>query len=78
MVEILSPDVRRDRVLKLQRYERFGVQEVWIADPVNDVLEVYRLDLGSYGDAVVQRPPDVVMPLAPSGLEIDLGFVFSR
>ncbi len=78
VIEILSQDVRRDRVLKLQRYERFGVPEVWIADPVNDLMEIYRLDSGSYGDPVVLRPPDVAKPLTPSGLEIDLSYVFRR
>ncbi len=78
IVEILSQDVRRDRVLKLQRYERFGVAEVWIADPVSDLLEVYRLDGRRYGDPVVLRPPDVASPLVPRGLAIDLDFIFRR
>lgn len=78
VVEILSQDVRRDRVLKLQRYERFGVPEVWIVDLVNDVLEIHRLEAGRYGDPIVLHPPDVARPLAPQELEIDLGYVFRR
>ncbi len=78
VVEILSQDVRRDRVLKRQRYERFGVPEFWIADPVNDLLEVYRLEGDRYGDPIVLRPPGVAEPLAPSGLVMDLAYLFRR
>lgn len=78
VVEILSKDVRRDRVLKRQRYERFGVPEFWIVDPVNDLLEVYRLESGRYGDPVVMRSTDAASPLAPEGLTIDLSSIFRR
>ncbi len=78
VVEIFSQDVQRDRVLKLARYERFGVAEVWLVDPVNDLLEIYRLADGSYGDPAILRPPDVARPLRPSGLEIDLSQLFRR
>jgi Uma2 family endonuclease len=78
VAEVLSQDVKRDRVLKLQRYERFSVPEVWIADPVDDLLEVYRLKDGRYPDPTVLRPPAVAQPLAPGGLGIDLAYVFRR
>lgn len=78
VAEVFSHDVRRDRVLKLQRYERFGVPEVWLLDPIDDALEIYRLTNGTYGEPMVARPPDIARPLVPMGLEIDLAYVFRR
>ncbi|MDT5294180.1 MAG: hypothetical protein QOJ76_1060, partial [Acidobacteriota bacterium] len=44
-VEIVSPgreNARRDRVVKLQVYGKFGVGEYWVADPESRTLEIYR------------------------------------
>ncbi|HKY45736.1 MAG TPA: Uma2 family endonuclease, partial [Pyrinomonadaceae bacterium] len=44
VVEILSPgsaNIRRDRVNKLQLYDKHGVPEYWIVDPSNMTLEIY-------------------------------------
>ena len=46
MIEILSPgkeNERRDRILKRRLYGQYGVREYWIADPQNQVVEIYRL-----------------------------------
>jgi Uma2 family endonuclease len=45
-VEIISPGAenrRRDRVLKLHLYGRFGVKEYWLVDLENRSVEVYQL-----------------------------------
>jgi Uma2 family endonuclease len=53
-VEILSPSTEAtDRGRKLQMFARYGVPEYWIVDPVNEWIEVYRLEAGSY--VLVQR-----------------------
>ena len=47
VVEILSPgekNERRDREAKLKLYSTYGVLEYWIADRLNQRLEVYRRD----------------------------------
>ena len=45
VIEILSPSTRsRDERLKRDLYERVGVQEYWLVDPLRDVIHVYRLD----------------------------------
>ncbi len=50
VAEVLSPSTaRHDRTLKLSAYERAGVQEVWLIDPVDLTLTIYRLEAGSYG-----------------------------
>lgn len=44
VIEILSPgpaNIRRDRVIKLQLYDKHDVPEYWIVDPVNMTLERY-------------------------------------
>jgi Uma2 family endonuclease len=53
-VEILSPSTEAtDRGRKLQMFARYGVPEYWIVDPANEVIEVHRLEAGSY--VLVQR-----------------------
>jgi Uma2 family endonuclease len=53
-VEILSPSTEAtDRGRKLQMFARYGVPEYWIVDPVNECIEVHRLEAGSY--VLVQR-----------------------
>jgi Uma2 family endonuclease len=75
-VEVLSTDKRRDRVLKFRRHEKFGLNELWLIDPFEDVVEIYRLDRGAYGLPLLARPPDRISPLRPEGLEIDLADLF--
>jgi Uma2 family endonuclease len=61
-VEILSPSTEAtDRGRKMQMFARYGVPEYWIVDPAQEVLEVLRLEAGSYvlvqraaGDAAVE------------------------
>ena len=75
LVEVLS-DPFRDRNLKLQRYERFGVSEYWIVDPSNDRVEVYRLEGGVYGAPTTHEAPECLSPLRPAGLSVDLTELF--
>lgn len=50
VVEILSPGSRRrDRVRKQEIYERHGVPEYWILDPVARTLDQFLWVDGSYG-----------------------------
>ena len=43
VVEVASKSTRaRDETLKRRLYERFGVAEYWVVDPVIDVVRVYR------------------------------------
>ncbi len=42
VIEILSPStIKRDRIMKLRSYARFGVPEYWIVDPANVTVEQY-------------------------------------
>ena len=47
VVEVLSPSsVTRDRGIKKNVYEKSGVKEYWIADPLSKTIEVYLLREG--------------------------------
>jgi Uma2 family endonuclease len=48
-VEILSPSTEvTDRGRKLQTFARYGVPEYWIVDPVDESIEVHRLEASGY------------------------------
>jgi len=50
IAEILSPSTARyDRTTKLLVYERAGVREVWLVDPIERRMTVYLLEEGRYG-----------------------------
>ena len=63
--EILSPSTARlDRLRKLPRYASRGVEFLWLVDPVQRTVEVYRLQPEGYlflgihaDDARIRLPP---------------------
>jgi Uma2 family endonuclease len=76
-IEILSPSTEAtDRGRKLQMFARYGVPEYWIVDPVNEVIEVHRLEAGSY--VLVQRAmgDDEVRSVVVPGPTLRAGSVF--
>jgi Uma2 family endonuclease len=49
IVEVVSPSsIRYDRVEKFDLYEKHGVREYWIVEPVALTIEVYALENGVY------------------------------
>lgn len=49
LVEIISlTSAYRDRVTKKELYERVGVAEYWLVDPVEGLIEVFTLENGRY------------------------------
>jgi len=49
VIEVLSPSTsRNDRIKKYNAYQKFGVTEYWIVDPLNETVEIYVLDEGAY------------------------------
>jgi Uma2 family endonuclease len=52
VVEVLSPSTAgKDRKAKLRLYQRSGVHEYWIVDPVMRTVEVFHLHQNLFGPA---------------------------
>ena len=75
VVEILSPGTRRrDRGMKRNLYERVGVTEYWIVDPVADCVTVFRRSGSAFGSpTLLEKSRGAVLetPLMP-GLQVPL------
>jgi Uma2 family endonuclease len=79
VVEIASPGTRkRDETIKRRLYERMGVSEYWVVDPVVDVIRVYRRDGQGFGRAaeLSSEAGDTLTTGELPGLEIPLARVF--
>lgn len=49
IIEILSPGTtKRDKLLKYNLYQKYGVGEYWVVDPLNENVEVFKLKDGRY------------------------------
>jgi Uma2 family endonuclease len=77
--EVLSASTRAlDRGAKLGVYAAFGVDHVWLVEPLDKLVEVLRLEAGAYkivqsvtGDAPVRMEPF-------DAIELDLGALWQR
>jgi Uma2 family endonuclease len=49
IIEVLSGDKKRDRVMKKSLYERAGVKEYFMVNPADRKMECYTLQNGKYG-----------------------------
>lgn len=80
VVEILSPATqRRDRLVKLNLYQRAGVREYWIVNPEDQTVQVMLLD----GDGMLRLHEiydrrDVAKVNVLEGCFIELGKVFQE
>ena len=79
VVESLSPKTRQlDLVNKKRVYARMGVKELWIVDPDQEKIDVYRFDQDtSESVAIVGGQQEISSPLLP-GLTIQTAEVFRR
>lgn len=49
VLEILSPSTsQNDKIRKKEQYEKFGVKEYWIADPVHHIVDQFVLENSKY------------------------------
>ena len=81
VIEILSPSTaKRDLKDKRRLYQRSGVREYWIVDPVNRTVHIYKLgENGTYGfPDIFAEDEKIKVSLRDHELEIDLGIVFSE
>lgn len=72
LAEILSPaTASHDQIVKLPIYERAGVPEVWLIQPTDRTLTVYRLEDGRYGRPFVSELKGRTAMSAMTGVSID-------
>jgi len=79
IIEVLSPSTaRNDRWVKFNSYEKAGVKEYWIVDPLNMTVEVYVLEMQSYRRRGVFEKDDSLTVVIFPELEVDLKNVFKE
>jgi Uma2 family endonuclease len=79
VAEVLSPSTAsHDRTVKLSAYERAGVREVWLVDPIDRKLTVYRLEAGYYGRATILELKGRTQLTAVPGVTIDWTRVLAK
>jgi len=81
VIEILSPsNNEKDQVLKLAKYEKHGVKEFWMIDPVEQVVSVYILNkFKRYNKPVIyQRSDGVIKATVLEDFKISFEHLFTR
>ena len=78
VVEILSPSTAfKDQTAKLTLYEKHGVKEYWIVNPVRETVLVYRLEEnGTYGKPEEFRKGETLDSAAVAVISVVLDRVF--
>jgi Uma2 family endonuclease len=78
IAEVLSPSTATyDRTTKLMVYERAGVPEVWLVDPIDRTVTIYRIAAGRYTQPVVLALAGQTAITAVPGISIDWDRVLS-
>ena len=79
VAEVLSPSTaRHDQTLKLVAYERAGVREVWLVEPIDRTLTIYQLEAGYYGPATIFELKGQTPLTAVPGVTIDWARVLAK
>ncbi len=79
LAEVLSPSTsRHDKIVKIPVYERAGVREVWLVNPMDRTLSVHRLEAGRYGRPTLLELKGQTQLTALLGVTIDWERVLAR
>jgi Uma2 family endonuclease len=79
LAEVLSPGTARyDQLTKLPAYERAGVREVWLIDPTDRTVSIWRLDAGRYGPPSILELKGRTELTAVDGVTIDWDRVVAK
>ncbi len=77
VVEILSGSTeQRDKTIKKSTYERFGVGEYWLVDPVYRLVEQFAIVEGQYHLLATLSEEDKLVSATVPCLTVDLSAVF--
>lgn len=79
VIEVLSPsNAKNDKIYKMNQYEKAGVKEYWIVDPLYEMVDVYLLKEGRLQLERAYAADEVVEVNLFEDLSIDLKRVFSQ
>ncbi|WP_276355533.1 Uma2 family endonuclease [Cohnella caldifontis] len=79
LVEILSDSTgSRDKTLKKSLYERAGVKEYWLVDPIYRTVDQFVLEDGRYRLAATLAEPDFLESPTIPCLSVDLVAIFPK
>ncbi|WP_052329855.1 Uma2 family endonuclease [Thermicanus aegyptius] len=79
VVEIMSESTgKRDKTIKKKLYERFGVKEYWVVDPVYRLVEQFVLDNGRYLLEAILTEQDRLNARTVHCLTLDLKEIFPQ
>ncbi len=79
VAEVLSPSTAsHDRTVKLAAYERAGVREVWLIDPIDRTLAIYQFEAGCYGRGTLLELKGRTQLTAVTGVTIDWARVLAK
>lgn len=77
VVEITTPESRtRDKIKKLQIYQRAGVRHYWVVDPENQTFECFALVNNTYSVAALAAEQEVLSHHHFPGLAVDLALLW--
>src|SRR5690606_15496677 len=77
LVEILSESTgRKDKTVKKEMYEKFGVKEYWLVDPHYRTVDLFVLEDGKYRLLTTMTDEDVLHSPLFSCMSIDLSQIF--
>ncbi|WP_144461489.1 Uma2 family endonuclease [Siminovitchia fortis] len=73
IIEVLSPSsVKMDRWIKFRLYEKAGVKEYWLVDPMNNSIEIHLLNNGIFEFHGVFTKEDTISVHIFPDLKLDL------
>ena len=77
VIEVLSPSTRRhDKFVKFGLYQRAGVREYWIVDPVSRDIQAFLLEDGRYSIKGYGTEKDILKVNVLEGCFMELPLVF--
>jgi len=79
VVEILSPSTARlDRQIKMRRYERAGIREYWLVDPIARTVQAHLLFNGKYKKTSYSSDDEAAPIMVLENCTINLAEVFAE